>query len=1123
MSEISRLMIRGVIVGVLGCLGVLAGVIYSHSLATGGQPQPDAATESRPVAAKREANAATTKEWPLATTVYRPVDNAPLPAKDTSPLANRIEWPSQSTPLSHEIGQETGEINEPAAPGAAPLASGTVVAGQAFAGDPFGVGKLDIIIGDDLDIRWRPDEPLFLHEASNRTRYPAFVTSYRIAGEETTPHLRQLTVFYLFRESEPLGLSVKTASAEVTKVQCVPVVVGQESYRQLQNEWWTSYSSDVSALRGPQRQVKEYLVRMLGRRLDLPPPPRSAKPASEQPMAELERQFERGVSTLFGIDSVLLAMQDDVLFQDSGHEEIADQPLPAPVNVRPVRLPTMPANVPVESIALRVPQECFYVRCQRLANYIWLRRFVMHWGGSLHEIVSTSALDYQIRQTMERQLALSPKASQELLIDETLADMALIGCDLFFRDGAAVGVLFEAKDGDRLNSIIQQQRASVKRVNPSAEQKTVYIENRAVSLLSTSDNVVRSFHVVDGNYHLVTNSHYIAGRFLQTGDRQGGLGQLNEFRYARTKDQSNRNTPIWIYLSDPFFRKLTSPQYRIEMRRRARALAELKQLRLAGLVAASEGNSVDSLRILMDEEYVPAGFAQRPDGSQPILVGDDAIDSLRGRAGTFLPIPDMTIAKATRSEVADYADFTNGYRRQWRATDPVIVSMSSSPAGRADREKVSLGILVTPYARERYDALARYLAPASATRIARLPNDALSMEAGLRDRGQQYQVHVGLQDSEVPYVIREGAIERKAAFESTTYFRRNSYAVVNPSGTDGLRLLSRFTRSLEYGEFDVPSADRPRPRATGDPEMRVAYAAGGLLATTMAGFLESLFVGLSIEDREAWTVMGRGAQIRESVLSRLSLEQVAIPAQMRLRMVDVNETAVAPYINGFTYLESRKVSAANAQLLNLLNQQLNVQPPVAQSEAERLLRARLVCPLGGEYQLLTESAVPYWTSSGWTTKSYYDLNKVPSDYRFPFLDWLRGLDVAFNLTPDTLLANVELEVRQNGIEHAVVRGPDSAEDHATASEKDRKPHTGDRDKRVRRVQAPAEVRPGDTIVILDDQAPLMVGDTVLDALPRNEQLRVVEIRGIWMGVFDQKRDKLIHGWIHVRHVGKRMD
>jgi hypothetical protein len=301
--------------------------------------------------------------------------------------------------------------------------------------------------------------------------------------------------------------------------------------------------------------------------------------------------------------------------------------------------------------------------------------------------------------------------------------------------------------------------------------------------------------------------------------------------------------------------------------------------------------------------------------------------------------------------------------------------------------------------------------------------------------------------------------------------------------------------------------------------MRLPHAAGSLLAGAMVDLLESMFAGLSIEDREAWTVMGRRAQIRRSVLSRLALEQVAFPAQMRLRIVDVNETAVAPYINAFTYLESRKVSAANAQLLNLLNQQLNVRPHLAHTEVERLLRGRLVCPLGGEYQLLTESAAPYWISSAWATKSYYDLNKVPGDYRFPFLDWLRGLDLAFNLSPNTLSANVELEVRRNGIELADVLRPDFAEGDATALATDRRSHTGDRDEQVRRVQDPAEVRPGDTIVILDDQAKLVVGNTVLGVLAKNEQLRVVQIERDWMGIFDQKRGKQIRGWVHVRHVG----
>ena len=66
-------------------------------------------------------------------------------------------------------------------------------------------------------------------------------------------------------------------------------------------------------------------------------------------------------------------------------------------------------------------------------------------------------------------------------------------------------------------------------------------------------------------------------------------------------------------------------------------------------------------------------------------------------------------------------------------------------------------------------------------------------------------------------------------------------------------------------------------------------------------------------------------------------------------------------------------------------------------------------------------------------------------------------------------------------------------------------------------------RPGDTIVILDAKAKLRIGHTTVALLPKNERLRVVQLEGDWIGVFDRKGGKLLRGWVHVRHVGTTLN
>ncbi len=180
------------------------------------------------------------------------------------------------------------------------------------------------------------------------------------------------------------------------------------------------------------------------------------------------------------------------------------------MNLAPVPVIGKPPRVSLEPLAFRVPEDCFYVRCGSLANYAWLRQFVTGWGGTLQEIVSLPTLDHPVRERIERQLAVSLQRSQELELDGVISDMAVIGHDFFFRDGAALGVVFQARNGRRVTSILQEQRRVTLQQNPAVADTTLNIEGFAVSLIESPDHSVRSFYVHDGQFHLVTNCERIA-------------------------------------------------------------------------------------------------------------------------------------------------------------------------------------------------------------------------------------------------------------------------------------------------------------------------------------------------------------------------------------------------------------------------------------------------------------------------------------------------------------------------------------------------------------------------------------------------------------------------------------
>ena len=120
-----------------------------------------------------------------------------------------------------------------------------------------------------------------------------------------------------------------------------------------------------------------------------------------------------------------------------------------------------------------------------------------------------------VNQRVQNQLALQQNALAKLLGDKLISDVALIGRDTYMNEGAAIGILFEAKDNRILGDDIDNQRnkALEREKANGATLEIVKIAGQDVKFLSTPDNRIRSFYVNDGDYHLVTTSCAMAERF----------------------------------------------------------------------------------------------------------------------------------------------------------------------------------------------------------------------------------------------------------------------------------------------------------------------------------------------------------------------------------------------------------------------------------------------------------------------------------------------------------------------------------------------------------------------------------------------------------------------------------
>ncbi len=668
-----------------------------------------------------------------------------------------------------------------------------IMRADAVIGDPYGAARLTIPISPDS--KWRPDQPITVRAANDRLLFPCHHVHSNHEGDK-------LVIHFLFRGNDPLAVDVTSASDAFAQKHSISIDEDEAGHKALLEDWWTHYATQL--VEGPSEElsnVGQEVITILGRQLGLRTPQASNSHGKQS--SELEKQFERSVGMLLGFESVRLAMMKDTSAV-TGHEGPSVSALPSAFRMQAVPVPYIaPGSVEIEQMATYIPREYFYLRCESLQNYLWMRNLVMGWGGSLDQMVATPVVEHRVRERIERQLCLDPSLAMELDLDAALEDFAIVGGDMYFDDGAAVGVLMLAKKPARIAAILSEMRRAVATTG-GARHSTTTINGRTISLYETTDNSVRSFHAVSGDCHLVTNSSILVQRFMDC-EKGDNLASLPEFHYARSKFPLTRDMTSFLYLSDPFFRSLTSPATRIEASRRQRAAAELRQLKLAKLIFEAQGLEGDgSIASLIQHRLLAPEFGKRADRAFPDFTQDgQMVDSLRGGMGTFLPIADIAVTKATHREVDAYAEFMRNYRREWAAMDPVAVALHRHSGEDPHDERVDLEIAITPYARDAYQFLARRLAPPSNRRVKAPDADVLTLTTRLQG-GTAFDVCVGLRDAIVPFRIENGRLIREGDFTDRTFADWQAYAAVTPASTSGLQLLGEFTKALQSREIDPP-------------------------------------------------------------------------------------------------------------------------------------------------------------------------------------------------------------------------------------------------------------------------------------------------------------------------------
>jgi hypothetical protein len=859
----------------------------------------------------------------------------------------------------------------------APAAASAQIDVEAYSGEPFGVARVTLVSDASID-------DLKVGDAEGRVLYPApesrplRKTVRSILGLNRP---RPVSYYLLFRGKEPFQIDLAGLADE--RLNVVPVR-NSAGHGALLDEWWRAYRAPTRIWNQTDDyppQVENYLSTMLARRLDLP--------IGERRLGLLETDTLGSIlGPLVGTEDARIQLQRDLMLEIV--EPAGSATLPLPPYAPPEMVLAEPdEEVEVEPIARHVPAECFYVRFGSFTNFQWLTATLERAGGDLGAMISVRGLNNNLRGRIERRLAQRETELSRALGEVVIDDVALVGSDAFFREGASFGLLFQAGDAAGLIAGLNQQRREVLASEPDATETEVEIAGRKVSLLATPDNRVRSYLAVDGDFHFITTSATLVRRFFEAGSGDRNLAGAIDFRRARRMISVRRRDTLFAYLSDAFLRHIASPQNRIEMSRRMQAGAEIELVELARLAARAEGRPADTITDLVAAGLLPRRFGPRADGSETRLEEGVVFDTFRGRRGGFIPAADVEVTAASPQEVEEYERFAEFAGQQWERIEPAAIAVKRRLRD-GGWERITFEAHLTPAVAQGNnillsllgrivgqglgtlggpggpaggaDSLGMVLGPPDRLRLAPVPGDLVAAEVVLGE----HHLFAGLRDVQV----------RQGGSPLTDLIPRG--LLDNPL----LGLLAQSPQDYLVGYLGATPAagglaflDRP-DFGLPDPQ-GYSYSRGPLVRRHAGGMV----------------VYSYHPAILEEVTPQLRFEQARRPAQARLRVADLTGTALEEKIDLFSYGRARRTSAGNAAFLDSLAEQLHVPADECLHVAETILDAQLKCPLGGEYVLAADGASSSrWVSTAWRDDAGQRPAAAPPDYRAPALNWFRGLD-----------------------------------------------------------------------------------------------------------------------------------
>ncbi|MBV9925298.1 MAG: hypothetical protein JOZ96_09815 [Acidobacteria bacterium] len=425
------------------------------------------------------------------------------------------------------------------------------------------------------------------------------------------------------------------------------------------------------------------------------------------------RAERRRDADLFGLFTGALAVQESLQL-DSMRSVMPVGTLsatPAPRDARTVQVSTLAGPTikshpwekmlagrkpDISALARAVPEDFYFAEFRALTKLLDAFDAGDLWGSHLSNQAFRDSLTLDVGERLKRQLAVETDTHTRPFYDLVVDEVAVTGSDPFVREGSDVTLLFRVKQSLLFRGRMDAFLEDAAKAHPEARRETGQYLGVEYTQLQTPERDVSvvSAYPEEG-LHVRSNSLAAFRRVIEAvkgRDAQGRpvrrLGDTPEFAYMRTlMPRGDAREDGFVYLSDPFVRRLMGPVVKLTERRRLLCYNHLRMIDHAALLFRTEhGRAPENLEELRATGAAPGLFGEGllscPDGGRYALSADGmaGVCTRHGHALRLTPNIETPVAQVSAEEAAEYRAFVAEYNQYWRTFfDPIAFRLKVAP------------------------------------------------------------------------------------------------------------------------------------------------------------------------------------------------------------------------------------------------------------------------------------------------------------------------------------------------------------------------------------------------------------------------------------------------------------